>query len=99
MYGKTGRKGDDSDVGYRDPKPKMYESNPQPVPFDLSQGGTLDNVASMCPCGHNSVMHGVGLGGSNNAGACEYKGCPCSGFSYKPNQGMGWAYEYSDEKK
>lgn len=66
---------------------------------DLSKGVVSANLSSMCPCGHVSVMHGVGIGGSNNAGVCEMKGCHCSGFANKPNQGMGWAYEYPEGKE
>ena len=45
-----------------------------------------------CPCGHDAIFHGVGIGGSSNRGTCDMKGCNCSGFGVPPGQGRGWKY-------
>lgn len=88
----------DTEVGRRAPKPGQARYNPNQPAVDLTANASLDNVSSPCPCGHGSVMHGVGLGGTNNPGACEIKGCMCSGFGNKPGQGYGWQYEYESKK-
>ncbi len=97
-HGLSPDRDDDKDVGRRKAVPEKDWD--QTFSDNLVEGMGGDHMASpkavqnfsgMCPCGHSSLQHGVGMHGSSQGGHCEVKGCCCSGYGNKPGQGYSWA--------